>query len=1159
VAISVFTSTSIDALADALAASLNHDAVDPFREVLLLTPNLPLKRWLTYQLAERRGITANIAMEYMEGGLWRFAETLPPDDSDTPTTRLNREWVQWMIVATLLAARPNDETFAPFFSYTGPLTDLTDRAVVRKLWQLADQLSRLFREYESAAPALTRTWLNANAAPRNSAPMWKAQRALYRFIFAKDGLRKRLGDSIGKQFLSTAEFANARLSLETLAPTNATLRIFCVPAMGQAQMELLERLGESTRIEIYHLDFLACESGPLSELISRWGRAHTARRNWLSTHETTRIPSPERIESPTRLSELQNALRGNPTKTPAPDASLELLACPGVRREVEAVRDSVVHLLETHPDLLSTDIGILVPDMTEYRPHLEAVFQRDDVRVNFNLSDTTAEDDSVYAQGVEALMALAGGRFTRREFFNLALNPCFLAAQKISRNDVMQWLDWADRLNIFREFDTGSRAELRPFSWRHALRRLRLGRIMTTGPVITAYENAVPFGDLRSADPDAVTRFSTAVERLARFCERCSSFRSASDWADLLESALNEFVAVPEDRGEEMGVRSELLRALNEFRNMDKMLELAEVAPRRRGLAFPLLRELVSASIADVESRYGHYLLDGVTISALRTDRPIPFRVTFVLGLGEGIFPGHDSPLSLDIRDTSDATHRPPSAVEANRAALLEALATTRDRIVFSYVSQNLQKDESFEPSTMLKELEETVAFAAPVRIDIPFTAASERYILKPAGAAVSLPSYRRHDLERALGRITEKDLLRLGLDATQQQRLRAMQKTAADSPKNSAFEFPAPAPSAVDECSVTIEELALFLRDPLAARLRRHLGLYTDDREDIRALEEHEPFYSDSRDAGHLIRDALESAIVTGEKSSIPEAATAIGQQRFTEQQLMGSTPGGAYGRLDLAQLKERITSVVADDSVCQRLIQLRRFASVTIGKQLHSAPDALAFPAVEITLASGQRVKISGQVANIYRSIVNGPLEFLSVSNGTHTSRFPSAFQLEHWLFSLCLRAGEAPNSDGLLSRHWMGESGCVAWLLSKKGLLGWKYESQIPEAARAILAQLAADFLDATRFEYLPLEPVQDVLEREFGTPPAPQSDFHARIQRQMDNSEDSDFGYSPPPFYRILAAQAPDDAADIYTRRIAPFLSGTKIKAGDESESAEGGGA
>ena len=191
-------------------------------------------------------------------------------------------------------------------------------------------------------------------------------------------------------------------------------------------------------------------------------------------------------------------------------------------------------------------------------------------------------------KSVDALLALAGGRFTRREFFKLTLNPCFLAAQKISRDDVMQWLDWADRLNIFREFDAGTRADLRPFSWRHALRRLRLGRIMTTGPTIAAYQSAVPFGDLRSADPEAVTRFSAVVERLARFCERCTIFsHGGSSGPELLQDALKEFVAVPEDRGEEEGVRSELLRALS-MSLSTWMRCWRSLAPRPRAAASPI-------------------------------------------------------------------------------------------------------------------------------------------------------------------------------------------------------------------------------------------------------------------------------------------------------------------------------------------------------------------------------------------------------------------------------------------------------------------------------------------------------------------------------------------------------------------------------------------
>ena len=350
VAISVFTSSSLDALADALAASLDREPGDPFRETLVLTPNLPLQRWLTYRLAERRGITANISFQFLEAGLWRFAQMLTPNESGPRADRLKREWIQWMIVAALIA-RPDEESLAPLFAYTGVLNDLTDRAAVRKLWQLSEQLSRLFREYESSAPALVQTWLNNNAVSRNGEPMWKAQRALYRFIFANDGLRDRLSTSTGIRYQTTSEFAADRLvSSPTHAPSTP-LRIFCVSALGQAQMALLDSLGEHAAIEIYHLDLIAGGDGPLGELVSRWGRAHTARRDWLSTHSSHRIPATSNANN-TRLTAIQNAMRGENIPSPTQsDSSLELLACPGVRREVEAVRDAVVHRLETDPSL----------------------------------------------------------------------------------------------------------------------------------------------------------------------------------------------------------------------------------------------------------------------------------------------------------------------------------------------------------------------------------------------------------------------------------------------------------------------------------------------------------------------------------------------------------------------------------------------------------------------------------------------------------------------------------------------------------------------------------------------------------------------------------------------------------------------------------------
>ena len=167
-----------------------------------------------------------------------------------------------------------------------------------------------------------------------------------------------------------------------------------------------------------------------------------------------------------------------------------------------------------------SDIAILVPDMTAYKPVLESVFARAPGLLACNLLDSTAAEDSVYAQAAGALLALGEDGFTRREVFKLILNPCFLTRLGMAREEAEVWLRWADKLNIYRGFKASAEGV---FTWEHALRRLRLGRIMEApqdcaarGRISRPITRLTPYSDMDSQSPLEVGRFSADDRSVGR-------------------------------------------------------------------------------------------------------------------------------------------------------------------------------------------------------------------------------------------------------------------------------------------------------------------------------------------------------------------------------------------------------------------------------------------------------------------------------------------------------------------------------------------------------------------------------------------------------------------------------------------------------------------
>jgi len=103
------------------------------------------------------------------------------------------------------------------------------------------------------------------------------------------------------------------------------------------------------------------------------------------------------------------------------------------------------------------------------------------------------------------------------------------------------------------------------------------------------------------------------------------------------------------------------------------------------------------------------YLARGVTVASFVPMRAIPFRVVFVLGLGQAIFRAAARRGDLDLREArrepGDVTPR-----EQDLYMFLETLLCARDRLVLSYVGRDEITGEKRPPSAVLLELREILS-----------------------------------------------------------------------------------------------------------------------------------------------------------------------------------------------------------------------------------------------------------------------------------------------------------------------------------------------------------------------------------------------------------------------------------------------------------------
>ena len=505
------------------------------------------------------------------------------------------------------------------------------------------------------------------------------------------------------------------------------------------------------------------------------------------------------------------------------------------------------------PTLRLTDIAVLVTDMDSYLPTLHEVFGRNGRRIPYNLVDANASRISQFSAAVTAVLNLIGSPFTRRDVFAILSNPCYLAAVGADAEMARKWVSWAAALGIFHSYrrdekcqacDTGSdetcqscRNDQGHFdanklsdahTWLAGLRRLRLGRIMTAPPTLPetgsgcAWAGAIPYADLETTDLDTLERFSYGVEALHRACAAFTTGeakRSCRVWSDTVRQLLDTTLAVPEELPQESFIRTVLYEALEFFVEMEACFPA--------GVSLAMVRDYLQASLADIPANYGRPLLDGITIASLRQSRLLPFRQIYVVGLGEGPFPGSPDGSTLDLRrgGVGEADLTVP---EVNRQLFLDIVLAARERLVLTYNCRNLTEDAELNPCSIITQLEsylERHLFSAGTlfrEARAPLTGRSLQYLYHadaetPFDPLVNIDA---QDRGMALADLAAREV-ELSTDA--QARLSSILQSCTEETQ-ARITLPSPSVSDTAALVVPIRALVDFLETPAQARMIRSI-----------------------------------------------------------------------------------------------------------------------------------------------------------------------------------------------------------------------------------------------------------------------------------------------------------------------------------------------
>ncbi|UYP19998.1 exodeoxyribonuclease V subunit gamma [Rhodococcus sp. Z13] len=820
-----------DVLADALGEVLAKPLDDPFAPEVVAVPARGIERWLTQRLSgilgapvnprrvarvEGDGVAANIrfpsSMRLVDEALAAASGIDADDDPWHPSRML------WTLLDVIdeCVGEPWCATLA---RHLGNGSD--DHRAGRR-YATAAHLTALLRSYGLQRPEMIARWAAGEDTDGTDAPLddhlrWQAE--LWRRLRARigaDSPAQRLGDLCAR-LRAEPDVVDLPERLSVFGPTRLdTVRLDVLSALAEhrdvhvwlphpspvmwqnlaGRPSSLRRADDRSALRVRH---------PLLAALGRDVREFEAR---LSALDCTEIVHPSPEPPATLLGRLQADLRDD--RAPGPgsataDGTVVIHACHGPTRQVEVLRESLLHLFQDDPTLEPRDVVVMCPDVETYAPLVHAAFgagvgEHPGHTLRVRLADRALGRTDPVLAVVTELLRLADGRVTASEVLDLAATAPVRRKFGFDDDELERLQQWTAEAGARWGLGSWQRksfglGEFVQNTFGTALDRILLG-VAADGTDGDWLSLALPLDDVDSNDIDLAGRFAEYIDRLTVVLLGLRGPQPATRWAAELTRGIDLLCDLP------AADAWQLDRACREI------AEAVEHAGEIR-LGLSDIRSMFASRLAARPSR-SNFRTGELTVCSMVPMRSVPHRVVVLLGLDDDVFPRTAHTDGDDVLAQNPCIGERDSRSE-DRQLLLDALLAAQERVLLFHTGADAVTGAARPPAIPLTEIRDVVATMTGLPAD------DERIV-------------RRHPLQPFDPRNFRADDP-FGFDTAALAGARAAHSSPSGRPGRIA-ELVAALP-AVERTDVDLDELVAFLTHPSQGFLRQRLGIRIPDAEE--------------------------------------------------------------------------------------------------------------------------------------------------------------------------------------------------------------------------------------------------------------------------------------------------------------------------------------
>ncbi|MBL4830096.1 MAG: exodeoxyribonuclease V subunit gamma [Aliivibrio sp.] len=572
------------------------------------------------------------------------------------------------------------------------------------------------------------------------------------------------------------------------------------------------------------------------------------------------------------------------------DRSLAIHACHSPMREVEVLHDKLLAMFDANPTLKPRDIIVMVADINNYSPAIQAVFGNapGNRYIPFSISDRTAEQENPLLQAFLRLIVLPESRCSASEMLELLEVPAVMnkfGFDSSSFELVKRWIEESGIRWGLDEF-TASQFELpqqQQNSWLFGIQRMLLGYAMPHDAGL--FSGISAYDQVQGLSAEHAGQLASFIDQLIHYRSRLSLTQSITSWNDTLLSLVDDLFEVELD--------GELI-----LKSIRDCLHRLQQQLADAGYQQPLTPAVLTHYLQDKLSgeRVSQRFLAGqVNFCTLMPMRSIPFNVVCLLGMNDGAYPRNIPPEGFDLMNgrtvAGDRSRR-----DDDRYLFLEAIQSAQQTLYISYVGRSIQDNSEKVPSVLVSELIEYCqqGYCLQGDQDLPVDQSAHAIAqflnhhhslvpFSPSAFQGEQASYASEWLPAAL---------REGQAGQAFQQTPLVEDEASEGEKA--------------EMVLDLAELQRFWTLPVRYFFNRRLKVHFEA--PMGVMDDDEPFILNNLD-GYLLRDELLEQRLQVSTEQTDESA--LFSQFSAEQRAAGKLPISTFGDLELAHTREEVATL--------------------------------------------------------------------------------------------------------------------------------------------------------------------------------------------------------------------------------------------------------